>query len=262
MNDSMKKIKKLSVVSTTFFAISYTGVSFAAGLFDNVLEAVVEKASKDIISGINGNNQEGINNAPSAKTNKQQKVQQVFTRPTKENHQHVTYKDWHATVDTVKGDDGEWLTNCSVRTGGDGISVIAVQIPWGNVDAGTGPTVDYNEVTYRNLPTSLQGKQEISWVVSTSKGSYSYRGETYTGHDKTGHPYAINRIQGNIDGGDSLKMLRAFAKGSTVTLYDDYSGGDIHSASLSGFSASYRKVSQWCGFSPDNVLKVAPSHST
>jgi hypothetical protein len=268
MNGSMKKIKKISVVTTTFFALSYTTAAFSAGLFDNILESVVEKASKDIISGINGSNQNDTNELPptqppkatkNTKT-KPQKAKQVFTRPTKENHQQVTYKDWHATVDTVK-DDGEWLTSCSVSTGGDGVSVISAQIPWGNMDPGTGPTVDYNEVTYRNLPTGLQGKQEISWVVSTSKGSYNYRGETYTGHDDTGHPFAINRIQGNIDNGDSLKMLRAFAKGSTVTLYDDYSGGDIHTASLSGFSASYRKVSQWCGFSPDSVLKVAPSQS-
>jgi hypothetical protein len=37
-------------------------------------------------------------------------------------------------------------------------------------------------------------------------------------------------------------------------LIDDYSGGDLHTASLSGFTAAYRKMSQWCGFSVDKVL--------
>lgn len=267
MNNSTGKTTALLVTATAIFSLNYNTPVFSAGLFDDLLEAAVDSATKEIIDSITKSNQIAPKKptvTPPAASNAavNTKVKSTITRykrPTKANHQWKSYKDWSASVETKQDKDGEWITSCAIRTGGDGVSTIGAEISWGNGDPGTMPTVDFNETTYRHVKPMLQGKKEVTWVVSVKNQAFSYPGETYTGFHDSGIPYAINRIQGNINDGDTLELLRAFAKGSTVTLHDDQSDTDLHSASLSGFSASYRKVSEWCGFSPESVLTVAPS---
>jgi len=255
---------KLSLWLTTtlaIFTLNFSHSVLAQSLFDNLLDAVVEQASKEVIDDLNGKTSTDkpvVSPPPSQTTTNTPRNKPQLQRPNRENHQRRSYKDWMATVSTIKNDRGAWITSCSIHTGGDGTSSISMEFLWGNRTHGTAPSITYSEATHRHMKTQLQGEQAVTWVVKTANSAFSYSGETSAGFDDSGIPFATNTVQGDVDRSPSLELLRAFAKGRKVTLYDDYSGGDLHKASLMGFSASYRQAAQWCGFSPNNVLNVAP----
>ncbi|MEH6630978.1 MAG: hypothetical protein V7776_09135 [Halopseudomonas aestusnigri] len=171
--------------------------------------------------------------------------------PNKEGTLFEQYGDWQAAAESFFTEDGELRTICSIHTGGDGDSSVTVSISNGDVLPPDGmPYIEYQEATARGYPTQLQQNQAVRWIIHTGGKGYSYGAEAYAGVDEEGIPYANVSING-----DELNVLRGFAKGRQVVLLDEYSGGDLYVASLKGFSASYRKMSAWCGFSPDSVLK-------
>lgn len=267
MNYSTTKLGALLATAATIFALSYNTSASAAGLLDDLLETVVESVSKEVIESITKESQSEKKNPiatpPPSNTSTKTRTKPKATKPissrNKENDQQQNYKAWTASINTTQNSDGEWITSCRIHTGGDGVSTIGAEISAGSVGLRTMPTVDFTETIYRGYGRILKEKQKVTWVVKAKNQEFSYRGDTYTGYDDTDFPYAINRIQGNLDDGETLELFRAFAKGNNVTLYDDDSGKALHTASLSGFSASYLKVSEWCSFSPENVLKVPPS---
>ena len=172
-------------------------------------------------------------------------------RPTKEGFLYEQYKDWQANAETFVTEDGELRTICSIRTGGDGDDSITVSISNGDaLPPAAMPYVEYQEATARGYPTYLQENQIVLWVINSGDTNRSYESSSYVGLDEEGIPYA--NVSGN---GQEQDILRGFAKGDKVVLLDDYSGGDLYVGSLSGFSAAYRKMAAWCGFSPDSVLK-------
>ncbi len=172
-------------------------------------------------------------------------------RPNKEGILFEQYRDWQAAAESFFTEDGELRTICSIHTGGDGDSSIQVSISNGDVLPPDGmPYVEYQEATARGYPTQLQQNQAVLWIIHIGGKGYSYGAEAYTGVDEEGIPYANVSVNG-----DELNVLRGFAKGRQVVLLDEYSGGDLYVASLKGFSAAYRKMSAWCGFSPNSVLK-------
>ncbi|WP_419905504.1 hypothetical protein [Kiloniella sp.] len=175
----------------------------------------------------------------------------IDERPVKEGILFEQYNDWQAGAEAFHTEDGELRTICSIHTGGDGDNSITVSISNGDVLPPDGmPYVEYQEATARGYPTQLQQNQAVLWIIYTDGKGASYQSEAYTGIDEEGIPYANVSVNG-----DELGILRGFAKGNKVVLLDEYSGGDFYVASLRGFSAAYRKMSAWCGFSPDSVLK-------
>jgi hypothetical protein len=268
MNYSTTKLGALLATTATVFALSYNASVSAAGLLDGLLEDVIESVSKEAIHSITKDSQSGAksptaSSPPSSNTSTKTRTEPKTTKPIfpgkKENHQQQIYKAWTVSIDTTQDSDGEWISSCRIHTGGDGVSTIGAKVSAGSVGLRTMPTVDFTETIYRGSGRILKEKQKVTWVVNAKNQEFSYGGDTYTGYDDTDFPYAINRIEGNSDDGKTLELFRAFAKGNNVTLYDDDSGKALHTASLSGFSASYLKASEWCSFSPENVLKVPPS---
>ncbi|MEH6445301.1 MAG: hypothetical protein V7784_15510 [Oceanospirillaceae bacterium] len=268
MNYSTTKLGALLAATATIFTLSYNTSVSAAGLLDGLLEDVAESISKEVIDNITKESQSEakipiVTPPPSSNTSTQTRTKPKTTKPissrNKENHQQQNYKAWTASINTIQDSAGTWITSCRIYTGGDGVSTIGAEISAGSVGLRTMPTVDFRETIYRGYGRILQEQQKVTWVVNAKNQKFSYRGDTYTGYDDADFPYAINSIQGNLDDGKTLELFRAFAKGNTVTLYDDDSGKALHTASLSGFSASYLKASEWCRFSPENVLKVPPS---
>jgi len=267
MNYSATKLGALLATIAIIFALSYNTSVSAAGLLDDLLENVVESVSKEVIDSITKDSKSEKKSPtatalPSSNTSAKARTKSKTSKPissrNKENHQQQNYKAWTASTDTTQDSHGEWITSCHIHTGGDGVSTIGAEISLRSVSLRTMPTVDFIETIYRGYERILQDKQKVTWVVNAKNQEFIYRGDTYTGHHDSGFPYAINRIEGNLDDGETLELFRAFAKGSKVTLYDYDSGKALHIASLSGFSASYLKASEWCNFSANNVLKVAP----
>ncbi|MFD2206180.1 hypothetical protein [Kiloniella antarctica] len=174
--------------------------------------------------------------------------------PKKEGNLFEQYGDWQVTAETFITEDGELRTACSIYTGSEGDSTIRVELSNGDaLPPDVMPSIEYDEATVRGYATQIQKNQEITWVIKADKAVFRYTGETYTGY-QSGIPYARNIIHSSTKNSDARDVLRAFGKGHQVILFDEYSGGDLYVGSLNGFSAAYRKMSAWCGFSPDNVL--------
>ncbi|WP_085905335.1 hypothetical protein [Kiloniella majae] len=239
-------LRRLAVLlSLPVWASSLTMPVAAEGLVSHKLfEAII-----DVMPALMPDNAEGVGNSDISV--KATSVAYNDERPAKEGILFEQYKDWQASADTFVTEDGELRTVCSIRTGGDGDSSITVSISNGDaLPPYAMPYVEYQEATARGYPTQLQQNQAVLWIVNRADTSRSYEATAYIGIDNEGIPYA--NVSGN---GQELDILRGFAKGDKVVLLDDYSGGDLYVGSLSGFSAAYRKMAAWCGFSPDSVLK-------
>jgi hypothetical protein len=233
--------------------IAFHPYSYATNLFsDELLNSVIKSAAKELNKGLA--NKESNPPAKASKAKNPKKRVLPLTEPTTAKELYKQYKDWSAYVKTEQDSRGEWETLCTISTGGDGDDSISAIFNWGEKNKRNMPSVDYSEATARGYPTNLQNNQEVSWLVRVGNKTVSYSGTSYAGIDQEGIPYAVNRIQGNIDDSSVLSLFRSFAKGSKVVIFDEYSGGDLYVGSLSGFSASYRKASEWCGFSVNNVF--------
>jgi hypothetical protein len=227
-------------------SFSYSSVLNASDLFsEELLKSVIGNAAKEIVK----QSQPNTSQAPKVVQQPKAKVKQ-YRRPQKEQRLWVRYKDWVASSDTLLSGGGDWVTECRIHTGGDGDSTISVSQMWGEPE----PSIVFSEATARGYPTQLQGQQEVSWKVLVGNKAYNFAGTTDTGVSESGIPYAENTVNSTYQGGETNRILTAFARGSKVLLMDEYSGGDLYTGSLSGFTAAYRKMSEWCGFSVDKVL--------
>jgi len=248
---------KLVVLLVSAICIfSYSKAAISSETFgESLLNAVIKEVAKEIV-GDTDNKDPAPPSKPVAAPVVKVKVPPpapVYHRPRKAKQLWEQYKDWHAYVETFMSGGGDWVTNCSIRTGGDGGDSIRTGLTWGEPLS----SVTYSEATARGYATRLQGKQEVTWAVRRGSKISRYKGETHAGHDDSGIPFATNTVTRNYldDDNKVLRLFRDFAKGREVVIVDDYSGGDLYVGSLSGFSAAYRRMSVWCGFSPYPVLR-------
>ena len=255
-----------TILSTAFMlmALSYSSSVFSAGLFDDLLETAIDNISKEVINSIDKKSTNTPKEVKATKTTvnkaptKSNVSQAKRKRPNEEHHDWVSYKDWSTSIATFKM-QGKWTTICSVSTGALGNKGINIEIPWGSIAPTTMPEVVYFETVQANQITIFKHKQEVEWRIYSKRDDYSFQTHAFAGIDSSGNRYADSKILNNLDAKKSLQLLRAFAKGNTLALSDRYSGVELHTASLSGFSAAYLKAADWCAFSADSVLKVAPS---
>jgi len=238
----------LAVSCITLVFVSSSSMLQASSLFgEELLNSVIKSVAKEIVK------QPQQKTAPQSKVVQQPKATpqpQQYHRPQQAQSLWFSYKDWSASTETVLSGGGDWVTSCEIHTGGDGDSSISVSQIWGEPM----PSVVYSEATARGYATALQGEQEVTWAVSVGNEVRNFAGSSYTGVSESGIPFAENTVNSTYQGGEVGNILRAFAKGREVMLIDDYSGGDLHVGSLSGFTAAYRKMSLWCGFSVDKIL--------
>ncbi|NRA15435.1 MAG: hypothetical protein HRU04_08055 [Oceanospirillaceae bacterium] len=248
--------KVAALLVTTICMFSYSKAVFASESFgESLLNAVIKEVTKEIV-GDTDNKDPLPPTKPAAAPVVQAKLPPpapVYHRPRKAKQLWEQYKDWNAYVETFMSGGGDWVTNCSIHTGGDGSDSISTGLTWGEPLS----SVTYSEATARGYATRLQREQKVTWAVRRGSKIRKYQGETDTGHDNTGIPYATNTVYTNYNDDDDkvLRLFRDFAKGREVVLVDDSTGADLYIASLSGFSAAYRKMSVWCGFSSDPVLR-------
>ncbi|WP_299378893.1 hypothetical protein [uncultured Kiloniella sp.] len=233
------------LLSSAVWVSSLSIPAFAEGIVSHKLFESVEDATP-VLMPLNSRGVTGFGGSAAVIS-----VAYKDERPTKQGFLYEQYKDWQANAETFVTEDGELRTICSIRTGGDGDDSITVSISDGDaLPPNAMPYVEYQEATARGYPTYLQKNQIVLWGINSGDTNRSYESSAYVGIDEEGIPYA--NVSGN---GQEQDILRGFAKGDKVVLLDDYSGGDLYVGSLSGFSAAYRKMAAWCGFSPDSVLK-------
>jgi hypothetical protein len=159
--------------------------------------------------------------------------------------QFFSFKDWNVQVETV--DTGEDLRiTCSMWTGGDGNPSVGFSISNGDaLPPSIFPNVQLTERAIRGYPTVLQNEQKVNWVFDDGD---SAQASVYADFDQEGFAFA----ETNFPYEDNQRVLQAMQRNGLIDIVGP--GGLVYSASLSGFTASYRKVAEQCGFTVEGVI--------
>jgi len=79
-----------------------------------------------------------------------------------------TYQGWEASIQAYSSDDGDLVTSCSIRTGGNGSDAIQIYASKRDVLPPDAPlTVVFQEATARGLTTRLKENDRISWIIDS-----------------------------------------------------------------------------------------------
>lgn len=156
--------------------------------------------------------------------------------------QYWDHKDWRAMADSNMRGEFE----CRAWTGGDGNdSFVLVATRSGEV------TVYFDEATARGYPTNLQEADTVQFVVTTPRPMLFDDVSVLVDIDEEGIPLA----HAGTPDGYTPELVRALRAGHTVRLERENPSTGVYEVvsefSLSGFTANYLKVSEWCGFDPD-----------
>jgi hypothetical protein len=156
-----------------------------------------------------------------------------------------SYKDWNVSVELVPSEEDDHK-QCTIFTGGDGLPRVSATFFSG--DAGppySFPEVKVEERAIRGYATVMKNGDPVSFMFDD--GSV-VRGVAEADFDEDGFAFAFGRIAQQ----DNLAALQAMRRNSEVLV----SGSDyaVTTASLSGFSAAYLKMSEICGFSTEGVM--------
>jgi hypothetical protein len=159
--------------------------------------------------------------------------------------QYFSYKDWHVQIKTV--DTGEDLRiTCTMWTGGDGDPIVGLSISNGDaLPPDVYPGVQLTESAVRGYATVLQNDQTVNFVFDDGD---SAQASVYAGIDDEGIAFADT----NFAFEDNHRVLQAMQRNGLIDIVGP--GGLVYSASLNGFSASYRKVAEQCGFTVAGVI--------
>lgn len=159
--------------------------------------------------------------------------------------EYFTYKDWTVLVETV--DTGEDLrTTCRMWTGGDGDPTVGFSISNGDaLPPDFFPGVQLSERAFRGQATVLQNDQKVNFVFDDGD---SAQATVFAGFDEDGFAFA----ETNFPYEDNQRVLQAMQRNGQIDIVAPV--GLFYTASLNGFTASYRKVAEQCGFTVDGVL--------
>ncbi|GAB2186411.1 hypothetical protein [Roseibium sp. LAB1] len=159
--------------------------------------------------------------------------------------QYFSYKDWNVQIEAV--DTGEDLRiTCSMWTGGDGLPTVGFSISNGDaLPPDMFPGVQLTERAIRGHATVLQNEQKVNFVFDDGD---SAQATVYADFDEDGFAFA----QTDFPFEDNQRVLQAMQRNGQIDIVG--LGGPVYTASLSGFTASYRKVAEGCGFPVTGVV--------
>ncbi|MCK7615256.1 hypothetical protein [Roseibium sediminicola] len=159
--------------------------------------------------------------------------------------QYFDYKDWTVRVEAV--DTGEDLRiTCSMWTGGDGDPTVGFTVSNGDaLPPDYFPGVQLMERAIRGHATVLKNDEKVTFVFDDGDSAPA---TVYADFDEDGFAFA----QTSFAFEDNQRVLQAMQRNGQIDITGP--GGLVYTASLSGFTASYRKVAEQCGFPVDGVV--------
>jgi len=169
----------------------------------------------------------------------------VFATPAWAAEQYFDYKDWTVLIETV--DTGEDLrVTCSMWTGGDGDPTVGFSISNGDaLPPHSFPGVQLTERAVRGHRTVLEDGQAVHFIFDDGDSADArVRAEV----DADGFAFAVTDFPYE----DNQRVLQAMQRNGQIDIVGP--SGPVYTASLSGFTASYRKIAEQCGFSVDGVI--------
>ncbi|MDO6591099.1 hypothetical protein DS901_15675 [Loktanella sp. D2R18] len=159
--------------------------------------------------------------------------------------QYWNYGDWSVRVETV--DTGEDLrVFCAASTGGDGLPALRIEVSNGDaLPPHYYPAPVLHEFAPRGHTTMMQDGQRVLFEFDLDTVS---EGFVQAGLDEDG----IMQARASVHGGDNLWLLQNMrhAEMLWIKLDDEV----VYGASLAGFTASYGKIAEQCGFSTIGVI--------
>ncbi|MEM8852657.1 MAG: hypothetical protein AAGD34_03090 [Pseudomonadota bacterium] len=156
-----------------------------------------------------------------------------------------TYKDWSVSASGEAADDNAQVTCTMEADKLDGILLMSIQHQ--------GPAADASD--RRSTITLLKGLgedgQPMALAPEDLASTWSFDGKTRIS-TILDWDFTDGRNNFTVPSAHTGPILAAMAKGNTLTLTVAAFGEET--VSLAGFSAVYRKMSDWCQFSLDGVL--------
>jgi hypothetical protein len=152
-----------------------------------------------------------------------------------------SHKDWNAAFEAGQ---------CTIWTGGDGSGTIEIRFDMGGFNG----DFSYLPIVYSNYPLPLQPDDEYELIIDGRISEFGYEMMFFDGPD------AFDRymVGASLTGGFVPDLVRAFRKGNAVAVQVGRFGETPFIAdafSLSGFTATYLKIAEWCHFDPDNLFQ-------
>lgn len=154
------------------------------------------------------------------------------------------YGDWRVSItDEYTGED--YRRYCRASTGGDGMPVLSLEISDGDAGPPHGyPTPVYSEYAPRGYRTSVGNAQGVVFVFDQQGTFYSI---AEAGVDRDGIAWV--NAQPRWQDVKNMLLWMKYASHMEVRGLDAYrQSTQVYVASLSGFTASYGKMMDSCGF--------------
>lgn len=150
---------------------------------------------------------------------------------------------WH--VRFFANPDFPGFGGCEVWTGSDGAGVFGITVGEDGVDA----SLSYVPVAPRGYPSPLIDGDFVSLIVDGQVIPVSQELEIYELENEFGE-WEVSADAGNSGVAGTVRSLRAggvmevgVTRQGQMTIYETYA--------LTGFTATWLKAAEWCGFDPD-----------
>ncbi|WP_106745083.1 hypothetical protein [Yoonia maritima] len=155
------------------------------------------------------------------------------------------YNDWRVIIETV--DTGEdTRVFCTALTGGDGMPSLRIDVSNGDaLPPAYYPAPTLYETAPRGYETLMKDGQRVLFEFDPDNIT---EGFVTAGFDDDGIRFAY--AQAHQD--DSLWLLQSMRQAAQLWITLD--GEVVYGASLAGFTASYGKIAEQCGFSTVGVI--------
>ncbi|MEH6700886.1 hypothetical protein [Parasphingorhabdus sp.] len=152
-----------------------------------------------------------------------------------------SYKDWHAEYK-----DG----HCAISTGGDGSGWLRIEFEKGGLNS----SASYLPIVYSREPLPLREDDKFALIIDNSLVGVGEEMSYYDGPDA----YGRFMVGASLTGGFVPDLITKMRKGDNLSVRVEHSGEVnviIDDFSLSGFTATYLKIAQWCDFDPDDLFR-------
>lgn len=151
------------------------------------------------------------------------------------------HKDWRSAFQAGQ---------CAISAGGDGAGRFEISFDMGGFNA----SARYLPIVYSSMPMPLKPDDEYEILINGAVSDFGSEFWFYDGDDG----YGRYMVGASLTGGFTPDLIEAFRRGDHVAIRVMRVGEQpfiIDEFSLSGFTANYLKVSEWCHFDPNNLFR-------
>ncbi|SNR61395.1 hypothetical protein [Puniceibacterium sediminis] len=152
-----------------------------------------------------------------------------------------SHKEWSA---------GYEMGRCAIWTGGDGSGIFEIEVDMGGYNA----SASYLPIVYSNYPIPLREDDEFELYIDHQMSDFGPEMGFYDSMDS----YGRYMVAAGMTDGFVPDLIGTFRGANSVAVEVLHYGEPPFVAdefSLSGFTATYLKISEWCRFDPNHLFR-------